>query len=88
MSNPEIIKLAHEVLINEEDRVEATRSLSWTLGEFDDFPLFIELGDKGTVKKINTEGKTVSLFWDKDGFPQIEKRLTFEEAKSLKKLEK
>lgn len=88
MSNPEKIKSVPELLINEGERVEATRSFSWTLYEFDDFPLFVEPGDKGTVKKVNTKEKTVSLFWDKDEFPQIEKGLTFEEARSLKKLEK
>jgi len=87
MTNLEIMRPAVELSISEGERFEATRSFSWTLYEFDDFPLSIESGDKGIATKIDRQREIVLMLWDKDEFPQIEKGLTFDEARSLKKLE-
>jgi len=54
-------------------RVMALRTLSWTLGRFDDYPLVINSGDEGTIK--NLEGSQVLIEWDKDEFKSMAKAL-------------
>lgn len=69
------------------NRVEATKLHSWTVEEFDDFPLIVEPGDQGLVDEISDEEKSVRTTWDKDEFPQKKKSLSFGEALTLKRLE-
>jgi len=69
------------------NRVEATKLHSWTVEEFDDYPLIVEPGDQGSVDEILDEEKSVYVTWDKDEFPHKKKSLSFQEALTLKKIE-
>lgn len=69
------------------NRVEATKLHSWTVEEFDDYPLIVEPGDQGLVSEILDEEESVHITWDKDEFPQKKKSLSFQEALTLKKID-
>lgn len=59
-------------------QIMALRQLSWTLGKFDDYPLVVVSGDKGTIKSLKDEQKKVLVEWDKDEFKNLEKALSLE----------
>jgi hypothetical protein len=50
----------------------ALRTLSWTIGKFDDYPLIVMPGDKGTIKSTE-EATNIIVEWDKDEFKNLNK---------------
>lgn len=68
------------------NRVESTKLHSWTIEEFDDYPLIVESGDRGLVNEILDEEKKVYITWDKDAFRNMRKSLSFREASTLKRI--
>lgn len=63
--------------IQEEDKVVATRQISWTLYEFDDYPLVVSEGDQGTVTRVERDNNRVQIEWDGDSFKRLPKVLYF-----------
>lgn len=54
-------------------RVAATRQISWTLEEFDDYPLVVVRDDEGTVTQIDQPEHRAFIEWDKDRFKRMRK---------------
>ena len=69
------------------EKVQSTKLFSWTVDEFEDFPLVVEPGQTGIVKEILDKHKIIYVAWDNDEYPERIKSLTFEEAIALKKVE-
>ncbi len=70
------------------DEVEATKLLSWTVEQFDDYPLIVEPGDRGVIDEIVDEEEYVYVTWENDKFSHMRKSMSFREALALKKIEK
>lgn len=70
------------------DRVEATKFHSWTVEQFDDYPLIVKPGDQGQIDEVLSDEECVYITWDKDGFPHMRKSVSFTEALTLRKTEK
>ncbi|HUS60293.1 MAG TPA: hypothetical protein VMX76_02845 [Nevskiaceae bacterium] len=79
--------IEREPSLQPKDRVEATKLHSWTVEQFDDYPLIIEPGNQGVVDEILDEEECVYITWDKDKFSHMRKSLSFQEALTLKKIE-
>ncbi|HEY4475722.1 MAG TPA: hypothetical protein VJB92_03310 [Candidatus Paceibacterota bacterium] len=47
-------------------RIKAIKQLTWTIGEFEDFPLIVEPGDQGIVVGIDYSNRNIDIEWDKD----------------------
>lgn len=62
------------------ERVEATRTISWTIDEFQDYPLVVQLGDRGIVTEVNHRTKHIWVKWDDDKFKHMRKCLFLEGA--------
>jgi len=57
------------------NRLMALRRISWTLYEFDDYPLVIESGDLATVISVERSQGKIIVEWDKDEFKHLPKSL-------------
>jgi len=57
------------------DRLMALRRISWTLDEFDDYPLIVESGDWATVISVKHSQGRIIVEWDKDEFKHLPKLL-------------
>lgn len=62
-----------EICFVPDDLVEATRRISWTLGEFDDYPLVVDPKDRGQVTQIEDHRGAVYVRWNNDPFPKRRK---------------
>jgi len=58
-------------VFQEGDRVEACKLLSWTVEEFEDYPLIVQEGGQGTI--VEMTGDRVYIHWDKDRFKHMPK---------------
>jgi len=56
-------------------RLMAINRISWTVDEFEDYPLIIESGDEGVVKIIYKDDGVIQVEWDKDSFKRRPKTL-------------
>lgn len=63
------------------DRVEACQLLSWTVDEFEDFPLIVQEGERGKITGIESE--IVYIDWDKDRFKHMPKCINLSLRTSL-----
>ena len=58
------------------DRIIARQLLSWTLYEFDDYPLVVQRGERGTIDRVERDGEDIWIVWDKDQHKEIPKGIT------------
>lgn len=84
MNIKEVLRNSSEFNIVPGEKVRAGKLYSWTLYEFEDCPLIVEEGDEGVVSEVSENGNFVVVVWNKDEFPHIKKRLSKEEALTLK----
>ena len=61
--------------IKKGDRLMALRRISWTVEEFDDYPLVVESGDTATVTFVQDGEGKIGVQFDKDEYPEISKSL-------------
>lgn len=61
-------------------------TITWTIGNFEDYPLIVRVGDKATIMAIDLENEQIELKWDHDEHPKIKKCLAFREAQKRIKL--
>lgn len=54
-------------------RVEATQLISYTVEEFDDYPLVLQPGERGTIAKYDPKEKRTWIDWDNDQFKHMAK---------------
>jgi len=80
--------LKRKLSLQPKDRVKATKLHSWTLDQFDDYPLIIKPGDQGVVNEILDEKECIYVTWDKDEFSNMRKSLSFQEALTLKRIKR
>lgn len=57
------------------NRLMALHRISWTLYEFDDYPLVVESGDLATVISVERSQGKIIVEWDKDEFKHLPKSL-------------
>ena len=65
------------------DRIVSKQIYSWTVEEFDDFPLIVYPGDVGIVVHIDYDREVIYIEWDKDKFKHISKVISFEISTGL-----
>ncbi len=65
------------------DIVKAKSLYSWTLHEFDDFPLVVNPGDIGVIVDIDHRKNIICVEWEKDAFKKIKKTISFNELDGL-----
>jgi dTMP kinase len=58
-------------------RIQATRTIAWTLGEFDDYPFIAQKGSLGTVVGHHPKWG-LQVVWDDDPYKSFPKRLQVE----------
>jgi len=57
------------------NRLMALHRISWTLYEFDDYPLVVESGDLATIISVERSQGEIIVEWDKDEFKHLPKSL-------------
>jgi len=79
------MSIHNALLFSEGDRVINIEAMEWTLDEFEDQPLIILPGDKGTIIKIDFETHSIEILWDKDTTPKMKKTILFEDIQRIRK---
>jgi hypothetical protein len=59
-------------------RIEAIRMISWTVEEFEDYPLVVQSGNRGTITEVDESQRRVCVEWDDDEFKHMRKCLSLE----------
>jgi DNA primase catalytic subunit len=54
--------------------------VSWTVGEFQDYPLVVQSGNRGTIVEVDESQRRVCVEWDDDEFKRMKKYLSLEGA--------
>ena len=65
------------------DHLLAKQMHSWTLDEFDDYPLVVYPNDRGVVVDIDYKQELIYVKWEKDEFSRMKKAMSFAEANNL-----